>query len=440
VTAASPARSWHFPALDSVRAMAVFCVLVHHIWNLGLEPLLHPRIPLTGVRIPLYYYLQGAGLGVDIFFVLSGFLLSMPWHRHVLTGGPAVRLGPYFRRRFLRIFPPYYGVLFAVLVFFTPAIVPWELVATGPGVQRIVAHLLLMQQILPMSADGFRVLGSLWTLTIEMIFYLTLPVMVVPFLRRRWLVAAPVAVVSSVLYLWLARNSLGFVVDAAEHSMRRYAVPGAALRVVWLANQFPTFIAEFALGISAANLCVLARSAQRPRILDVLERELVCVLLTVVGFGTVLFAFYVNGSQRWGRIAYYGDHLIAGVGTTMIVVAVTQASGPTTRFLGLAPFRWLGIIGYSVFLWHLPVIYAVNKYPSFAGLTPKQHFVQLTCIVVAITIPLSVAYYNLVEKPFMRSGTTASPAPPPRPEPAADEPRPAGAGVLVAGPPATDSV
>ncbi len=195
VTIKPPAapKSAHFPALDSVRAMAVAFVLFHHTWGLGGTPLMSPTIPLTSVEVPLHFYLQGAGLGVDIFFVLSGFLLSLPWHRHQYISAPAVHVSSYFKRRLLRICPPYWGVLFLVLVFFTPLIVPWELVANGPGPKRVIAHALFMQQVLPISADGFRVLGSLWTLTIEMIFYIVLPLMVIPFLRRRWIIATPLA-------------------------------------------------------------------------------------------------------------------------------------------------------------------------------------------------------------------------------------------------------
>ncbi len=200
--------------------------------------------------------------------------------------------------------------------------------------------------------------------------------------------------------------------------MSVYQLTGAALRASWLSNQFPTFIGDFALGITAANLCVLGRSPQRPRIMRVLERELTCLVLTVSGFTLVFFALYLNGSQRWARVAYYGDHMFTAIGTTLVIVAVTHASGPTTRLLGLAPFRWLGIIGYSVFLWHMPIIYVVARYPFLAGLTPRDQFLQLTYRVLAITIPLSVAYYHLVEKPFMRSRPAVTREQPPDAEPA----------------------
>lgn len=65
--------------------------------------------------------------------------------------------------------------------------------------------------------------------------------------------------------------------------------------------------------------------------------------------------------------------------------------------MGFAPFRWLGVIGYSVFLWHMPIIHVVARYPFLAELSPqKQQFLRLTYRVLAITIPLSVVYYHLV--------------------------------------------
>ena len=68
-----------------------------------------------------------------------------------------------------------------------------------------------------------------------------------------------------------------------------------------------------------------------------------------------------------------------------------------------SPLTWLGTIGYSVFLWHMPIIYVVNSFPTLQGLDPRTHAIRLTLYVVPLTLLVSVPYYLLVERPFMSS-------------------------------------
>lgn len=160
-----------------------------------------------------------------------------------------------------------------------------------------------------MSADGFRVLGSLWTLTIEMIFYLALPVMVIPFCEsagwwpRRWPSSRRWPTCGRRGLVGLHRRRI------TVESMSRYQLTGPALRASWLSNQFPAFLGDFGLGITAANLCVLARSPRQAAGDPEAARTGASLVLSVGGF-VLIFTLYLNGSQHWARVAYYGDHLI----------------------------------------------------------------------------------------------------------------------------------
>jgi peptidoglycan/LPS O-acetylase OafA/YrhL len=400
--APEPAKAaQHVRALDSIRALAVAMVLFHHIWGLGGAPNLRPSI--LGMRLPLAPLLQGAGLGVDIFFVLSGYLLSLPWHR-ADAGGRAPTLGKYLYRRLRRIVPPYYGVLLVVLLFLHPALVPWGSIHTTGGIKRTIAHLVFGQQLFPISAGGFGLLGSLWTLTIEMIFYLTLPLIVLAFIRGRWRYSLPIAALISFAWLWAARHSLGFIITMGRESVGRYGVTDDVLRGNWLSNQFPAFLIDFALGIAVARLATLGDHEHR--VVRFLRSNGASAGLALIGFALLYFALYNTGAQRWPTLSYYGDHAIAAFGTTVLILATLNRSTGASRVLSWRPFTWLGTIGYSVFLWHMPIIYVVNSYPALKGLDPRTQAIRLTLWVVPLTLLISIPYYLLVEKPFTTARAT----------------------------------
>jgi peptidoglycan/LPS O-acetylase OafA/YrhL len=398
-------RVGHVRALDTIRGIAVAMVLFHHIWGLGGAPNLRPK--LLGVRLPLAPLLQGAGLGVDIFFVLSGYLLSLPWHR-AEAGGTNPKLGTYLRRRLSRIVPPYYGVLLIVLLFMHPAVIPWGSIHTSGGIKRTVAHLLFAQQLFPISAGGYGALGSLWTLTIEMIFYLILPVMVLGFLKGRWRVSLPLSALASLAWMWFARHQFDFIISMARSSVGRYGVSDVVLRENWLVNQFPAFLFDFGLGICMARLAILGDRSNRA--VRLVRDRLSGWILAPTGLAVLYFALYLNGTQRWSKLARYGDHWITSIGTALLILATMNSETVVARVFSLRVFTSLGTIGYSVFLWHMPVIYAVNAYPSLQSLEPRAHVIRLAELVLPLTLMLSVPYYFLVERPFTSLKRSTSPA------------------------------
>ncbi|MBV9922728.1 MAG: acyltransferase, partial [Pseudonocardia sp.] len=98
------AGSTQYPALDTIRAVAVIFVLVNHVWAVRGTPYVYINgfgHVVNGRRI-----LWGTATGVEIFFVLSGFLLSMRWFDAQRTGRPAPRYRDYITRRLTRIVPP----------------------------------------------------------------------------------------------------------------------------------------------------------------------------------------------------------------------------------------------------------------------------------------------------------------------------------------------
>lgn len=110
----------NIPFLDAVRGIAVLFVLVRHAWGLSWSP----SASIAGVELSRIIVMMSSG--VDLFFVLSGVLLSTRFLRADANGKPAPEYLPYIKARILRIGPPYWLVLFLVVLFYTPVFIPQE--------------------------------------------------------------------------------------------------------------------------------------------------------------------------------------------------------------------------------------------------------------------------------------------------------------------------
>ena len=234
----------HFRALDGVRGVAALLVAVYHCWVLTGYVTLddgHGRSVL------------GAGyVGVDVFFVLSGFVLFVPMASHPEH---PVELRSYARRRAARIVPAYLLALSVAIVFnpwvsLAPADLPWQ---SWAGLRSLVAHLLFLHQLLGGSTDqtGFGAVGSVWTLSLEASFYLLLPFVARPFLRRP-----------------LVGVTVGLSAAAAWRAFVMHVVTAGTATVgdgfVW-GTQLPTYLGHFALGMGGAVAVVHIRTCPRWR-------------------------------------------------------------------------------------------------------------------------------------------------------------------------------
>jgi peptidoglycan/LPS O-acetylase OafA/YrhL len=344
-------RGRHVPALDGVRGIAVLGVLLFHTDRLA-----------------------GGFLGVDLFFALSGFLITGLLLREVRATG-SVSLVAFWGRRVRRLGPALVLVL-AVVTVLVWAVGPPDLVPTtladGPWVQLNVINWHLLAE----SAgywDRFgaqRVFGHLWSIAVEEQFYLGWPVLVLVVARwarrpQRWVagVAGGLAVGSLVLMVVL--------VDPADPS-RVYT--GTDTRA-------------FSLLVGAV--------AAVPAVADALVRAVgraagvvVAVLAVALGACWVL----VDGvAAPWLFTGGLFAHSIAAA-----VLVALCAHGPgsvATRALAWAPLRGLGTISYSLYLWHWPVIVLLP--PELTGLTGWGW----TALVAGVSVALAAASTHLVENP-----------------------------------------
>jgi peptidoglycan/LPS O-acetylase OafA/YrhL len=292
----------------------------------------------TGARDPGHSVVLDAVIGelrvgLTYFFALSGFLLARPWLWAALDGtaGPAV--GAYAFHRAVRVLPAYWFALVGAF-----------LVLEGTGHPREAAPrelpafaLFLQNQI---SATAGQLNPPTWSLSVEMSFYVLLPVFGLAMVRlaRRFGRAGVLCGCAALVVLGLSWTLACAV----------FAWPETAF------TSLPTYLPVFAVGVGAAAL-VHGRSVS-PR---AASRLLVAGVVVVV----------LNGwwhSAGTGLVGHVLLDLPAAVGFGAIIVAVVARP---LRMLDVRPVRWLGTVSYGVYLWHMPVVYFLvtrGQFPSGA--------------------------------------------------------------------------
>jgi peptidoglycan/LPS O-acetylase OafA/YrhL len=337
------------PALDGLRAVAVVAVLLYHL------------------SVP---WLRGGFLGVDLFFVLSGYLITSLLVAEYRARG-SIRLGTFWARRVRRLLP---AALLVIL-----AVCGWAALTAPPDRIWSVRHDALWT--LGYAANWHFVLSGqsyfaqfsqpspllhTWSLAIEEQFYLVWPLLVLVLLAlRRGRVGALVAVAvggavaSGVLMRHLYR--------AADPSRVYYGTDTRAHEL-----------------LAGALLALLVASPLGERLRPWLRRLALPAALAVLA-AIVL----VPDSWQW---YYRGGALAFGL-VAALLVAGTHAGtdGPLARVLGLGPVAWVGRISYGLYLWHWPVYQAVQGRGALLDVAR-----------VAVSLALAVVSFDLVEQPIRR--------------------------------------
>jgi peptidoglycan/LPS O-acetylase OafA/YrhL len=390
-----PSSRAHLPGIDGVRAVAAGAIVLFHVWAIGspggpvhLGPLSRTVFP----KLPV---------GVTLFFVLSGFLLYRPYAASLLRGLPRPTLSTYLRNRALRILPAYWVILLATgLVLQTTILHPFPEFSTGSLLARpdaLVMDLALVQNYRPSTL--MTGIGPAWSLAIEVVFYLALPVLALlgAFVSRRtldragrrWGAVAPVA----------ALIALGISGKLAAVLLFPHADPAVA---GWTADWhsvvergFWTHADFFAFGMAVAVLRVevedgLVRLPRGWRWGGAAMAVLVVVAATVL---TGSDAPHVFGSLMAVACALFLSLVV------LEPVAGTRRPA-LVRLLETRLLAGLGLISYSLFLWHEPLV----RWLHDLGITQpgRDGFVINLGIVGAAAIALSVVTYRLVEVPALR--------------------------------------
>jgi peptidoglycan/LPS O-acetylase OafA/YrhL len=329
----------HLPALDGLRAVAVFTVMVYHF----------------GYPVP-------GDLGVSAFFVLSGFLITwLLLKEYQATGGTSLRR--FYIRRVLRIFPAYY--VFVAVSFALDHLRndPWPVGLPTAGLLYLVNYFNALH------GHPTTSIAHAWSLGIEEQFYLLWPLLFIGLMRlgvsrARWIL-------------------LGLIVVVA--TWRSYLLFGLSASHAYLYNAFDTRFDNLAVG------CLLALSAGEAWFAPIAGATARSVLLPVVTLILITISRLGIGEQYHYSVGFSVNAILLAV---FIVQMLQLFRTWLWAWLEHPVVRYLGVISYPLYLWHVWSL-GLGHHLSFAPRPLQFLGGAAVCVLVA-----SGSYY-LVEKPFL---------------------------------------
>ncbi len=335
--------------IDTLRGLAILMVVLHHFAFVAKV-----RIPLLDV--------YGGLMGVQLFFVISGYLIA--------RSAEASPLKNYAIARLARIFPAYWAIYLSV-----------GFVMHGRHLDKIVQtpfpfvlNLLNLQQLDPVALLDFNVVGVSWTLTVEVIWYLLAPLMVLCWRGHRVLVLMALFL-TSMGWTFLAEG--GYLAHLYDARLDQVAAPlQRGQREMFIHSAFPAQLVHFGWG-----LAIYWYRIQLPRHMAVMAGLTGMLVLALM-------------PQFLNKIPC--SHVYSGFALALVFLAAKSLPGFHIPLMGS-----LGLVSYSVYLLHFPIIIYVFRRLD-VGLLLQ------TLVTAGWVLALSYVSYRYIEKPSIRWGHKVS--------------------------------
>jgi peptidoglycan/LPS O-acetylase OafA/YrhL len=346
----------YMPALDGIRAVSILGIMANH----------------GG-----FAWADGGVISVNVFFVLSGFLITMLLMKEWVRSG-TIRLRAFWARRARRLLPALFVLLGAIglyLLWFAPD--GTELAVRGDGLATLfyVAnwHEILTDQSYFNQISAASPLLHTWTLAIEEQFYVVWPIVVIAILK----------LTRSTRFLFVVAV-LGVLASAAEMALLFHLHPLADPSRLYYGTDTR---AQDILTGAALGIVLFKRSPATSS-----RGRVGFSLLALAGAAVFVLEWVrINGSAD---LTYRGGFLVADVMVALVILGVTMApAGLPARVLSFRPLTFIGQISYGLYLWHWPIFLVLNH--ARTGLEDWPLFL----LRVAVTFVVAVLSWYLVETP-----------------------------------------
>lgn len=373
----------HADVVDGLRAFAILLIGWYHIWQQSwLMPLLDLRsIGLS--RISFDVIPRTGYLWVDLMLFISAFCLFLPSARASASGGPLPSFRNFYLKRAIRILPMYLLCVFSLFIY---ALTSGKYAGAGAAIHELIADLTFTQTFFPQTYLNAQINAALWTVAVEMQFYLLFPLIAKLFYKKPFLTFIGMIVVS-------------------ETYLRFYALPSPdGLRMT--VNQLPAFFGIYAFGMLAALIYEHIAVRLKHTFPLALCSTFACFIV-VLSLRKLLFL--AAGSQHVQ--VFQGKYRIL-LAFLFLVLTLSLCcaprclravfSNPVTRlFAGVSyPFYiWHQWIAVRLKEWHIPY-WDGDTLPNMAGNAVWQKRYTFLCFFSAIAIAALLTY--LIDRPVTK--------------------------------------
>lgn len=374
----------YLPVLNGFRAISIILVAWFHIWQ---QSWLSPDFTILGVDFHLMSLVRTGYIWVDMLVLLSGFLLFLPVARHMVEGEPLVDTKTFYKKRARRILPSY--LLSIGVMLFVFAIPNREYANFMEGFWDVVSHLTFTSVFSYSTYHYTRLNFVLWTLIIEIQFYLLFP-LIAHFFKK---------------------NPVGtFLVMFGMGLFYRYYIIMPLDNVNLYFNQLPAFLDIYAMGMMGALFYVAyakhVKCKKQMSVVFTIIAIAVCIIIyrIVDDFSSVTYNSVIGKVQM-----SYRNQLGA---LNMLLIFSTACATSWWRWLfGNKVMGFLAMISYNFYVWHQFIAtkfrlwnipFSTYEFPNREGQEEWQ--LMYTLLVVTISITLATIITFFWERPFTKHG------------------------------------
>ncbi|EIX6322452.1 acetyltransferase [Staphylococcus pseudintermedius] len=349
----------YMPGLDGVRAVAVIAIIIYH---------LNPQ------------WLSGGFLGVDTFFVISGYLItSLLLTEYHNTG--KIELMSFWLRRVKRLIP---AVLFLVM-----GVIVLSLIFMPTEIQKVRADSIaaifyvsnwwyIMQNVDYFEQFAVQPLKHLWSLAIEEQFYLVFPIVLLSllsFIRRLksiriiFLILLVISMIA-MMVLYVPNENVARVYFGTDTRIQTLLM-GVLLALVWPPFQLKAKV----------------------------NRQMRTMIDTAGVVGLAILFICFKFVSETNSILYYGGFFLISTVTLLVIASSVHPSGYFAKFLGNKVFTFIGSRSYSLYLWHYPIIVLIHHQFVQGQIPPLVYVVEILLMVL-----MAEFSYKFIEQPFRKEG------------------------------------
>ncbi len=361
---AHPSRGEYFPAIDILRGFAAYSVILLHViahtnWT---------TFPQVG---PLSWFRSGS-LGVDLFFVISGFVVYYSAINIFNRETYRSFLISFSLRRFFRLYPLY------VLTLFASIYMSQHYILDAPNLWvHLLAHLTFIHSF---NTDWFSSINGVnWSIAIEVHFYVLIALFIAQLDRTN----SAIVLLAALVLAWVWRWASWELIPDNGDELYLY-------RLFVLSTQLPGRLDQFAIGMTIANLIRSAPFASWRA-----SRWMMPVSAGLTTLTIYLFVFPQVNFWPSGQVAFIFSRTLIALAFGFAIFTACQIQ--STRFFQWSrPFRYAGTISYGLYLWHLPFLVMLKS----SGLSP----LAIAGLTLTATTLTAAASWHVFEKPLIGAG------------------------------------